>query len=93
MNMGQDRHMQMVVHNAVQNLGVQNVGNQNGLIVVTGIANQNPNGNGYVVEARAEGNAIRNNEAGIQLQVEEFHLMAAVADLYEIKEVNAEEYE
>ncbi|GJS06180.1 retrovirus-related pol polyprotein from transposon TNT 1-94 [Tanacetum coccineum] len=50
-----------VVQNAVQNLGVQNVGNQNGLIVVPGITNQNPNGNGNVVAARDEGNAIRNN--------------------------------
>ncbi|GJW52159.1 hypothetical protein Tco_0093510 [Tanacetum coccineum] len=33
---------------AIQNQGVQNVGNQNGLIVVSGIANQNPNGNGNV---------------------------------------------
>ncbi|GKB99911.1 integrase, catalytic region, zinc finger, CCHC-type containing protein [Tanacetum coccineum] len=140
MNMGQDRHIQMVggnggnqnqvVQNAVQNPGVQNVGNQNGLIVVPGIANQNPNGNGNVVAARAEGNAIGNNgnqircyncrglghlarnctvrprrrdaaylqtqlliaqkeEAGIQLQAEEFDLMAAAADLDEIEEVNA----
>ncbi|GJR22456.1 retrovirus-related pol polyprotein from transposon TNT 1-94 [Tanacetum coccineum] len=130
MNMGQDRQMQMVVQNAVQNPGVQNVGNQNGLIVVLGIANQNPNGNGNVVAARAEGNAIGNNgnqircyncrglghlarnctvrprrrdaaylqtqlliaqkeEAGIQLQAEEFDLMAATADLDEIEEVNA----
>ncbi|GJT72464.1 ribonuclease H-like domain-containing protein [Tanacetum coccineum] len=43
----------------VQNPGVQNVGNQNGLIVVVGITNQNENGN--VVETRAEGNANRNN--------------------------------
>ncbi|GKB70505.1 hypothetical protein Tco_0931917 [Tanacetum coccineum] len=52
-----------VVQNAVQNPGIQNVGNQNGLIVVLGIANQNLNlnGNGYVVAVRAEGNAIRNN--------------------------------
>ncbi|GKF01417.1 gag-pol polyprotein, partial [Tanacetum coccineum] len=50
-----------VVPNAFQNLGVQNVGNQNGLIVVSGIANQNPNRNGNVVAARAEGNAIGNN--------------------------------
>ncbi|GKB43958.1 retrovirus-related pol polyprotein from transposon TNT 1-94 [Tanacetum coccineum] len=140
MNMGQDRQMQMVggnggnqnqvIQNAVQNLGVQNVRNQNGLIVVPGITNQNPNGNGNVVAARAEGNAIGNNgnqircyncrglghlarnctvrprrrdaaylqtqlliaqkeEAGIQLQAEEFDLMAAAADLDEIEEVNA----
>ncbi|GJS40955.1 retrovirus-related pol polyprotein from transposon TNT 1-94 [Tanacetum coccineum] len=62
-----------VVQNAVQNPGVQNVGNHNGLIVVLGIANQNLNGNGNVVAARAEGNAIRNN----------------AADLDEIEEVNA----
>ncbi|GJU26526.1 retrovirus-related pol polyprotein from transposon TNT 1-94 [Tanacetum coccineum] len=60
-NMGQDRQMQMVIQNAVQNPGVQHVGNQNGLLVVLGIANQNPNGNGNVVAAPAEGNAIRNN--------------------------------
>ncbi|GJU69984.1 retrovirus-related pol polyprotein from transposon TNT 1-94 [Tanacetum coccineum] len=105
-----------VVQNAVQNPGVQNVRNQNGLIVVPGIANQNPNGNGNVVASRAEGNVIGNNgnqircyncrglghlarnytvrprrmdvaylqtqlliaqkeEAGIQLQAEEFDLM------------------
>ncbi|GJV79873.1 hypothetical protein Tco_1515743 [Tanacetum coccineum] len=75
MNMGQDRQIQMigghggnqVVHNVVQNLRVQNVGNQNGLIVVPGIApliahqNANYNGNGNVVAARAEGNVNRNN--------------------------------
>nr|GEU68844.1 hypothetical protein [Tanacetum cinerariifolium] len=38
-----------------------NVGNQNGLIVVPGNANQNPNGNGNLVAARAEGNAIGHN--------------------------------
>nr|GEW66235.1 hypothetical protein [Tanacetum cinerariifolium] len=47
----------LVVQNVSQNLGVQNVGNQNGLIVVPGIANPNANqiGNGNVVEARNEG--------------------------------------
>ncbi|GJW33288.1 hypothetical protein Tco_0053320 [Tanacetum coccineum] len=35
--------------------------NENGLIVVPGIANQNLNGNGNVVTARAEGNVIGNN--------------------------------
>ncbi|GKC74504.1 hypothetical protein Tco_1120387 [Tanacetum coccineum] len=41
----------------------ENFGNQNGLIVVPRIANQNlnPNRNGNVVAARAEGNAIGNN--------------------------------
>nr|GFA41561.1 hypothetical protein [Tanacetum cinerariifolium] len=75
MNMGQVRLMRM------------NGGNQNGLIVVLRIANQNPNGNGNVVAARAEGNATGNN--GIQLQAEQFDLMAAATDLDEIEEVNA----
>nr|GFA57386.1 hypothetical protein [Tanacetum cinerariifolium] len=50
-----------VVQNAVKNLGIQNVRNQNGLVVVLEIANQNPNRIGNVVAARAEGNAIKNN--------------------------------
>ncbi|GJW10243.1 hypothetical protein Tco_1576070 [Tanacetum coccineum] len=81
----------------------QNVGNQNGLIVVLGIANQNTNqnGNGNVEAARAEGNGNGNNEnqtqlliaqkeeAGIQLQAEEFDLMDVAGALDEIEEVNA----
>nr|GFD14987.1 hypothetical protein [Tanacetum cinerariifolium] len=50
-----------VVQNAVQNPGVQNIRNHNGLIVVLGITNQNPNRNGNVVAVQAEGNAIGNN--------------------------------
>ncbi|GKA33070.1 hypothetical protein Tco_0719437, partial [Tanacetum coccineum] len=71
-----------VVQNVVQNSGVQNVGNQNWLIVVLGIANPNANqiGNGNVVAERAE---------GIQLQAEEFDFMAVAGDLEEIEEVNA----
>nr|GFA02918.1 hypothetical protein [Tanacetum cinerariifolium] len=98
MNMGQDRQMQMVVQNAVQVPRVQNIGNQNGLIGVLGNANQNLNGNGNLVAARAEGNAAGHNGnqircyncrgVGIQLQAEEFALMAAAADLDEIEEVN-----
>ncbi|GJR79539.1 hypothetical protein Tco_0150324, partial [Tanacetum coccineum] len=47
-----------LVRKYVQNPGIQNVGNHNGLIVVPGIANPNENqiGNGNVVVARAEGN-------------------------------------
>ncbi|GKG41299.1 retrovirus-related pol polyprotein from transposon TNT 1-94, partial [Tanacetum coccineum] len=100
-------------------MGVQNVGNQNGLIIVPRIANQN--GTGNVIVARAEGNANGNKgnqircyncrglghlarnctvrsrrrdaaylqtqlliaqkeKAGIQLQAEEFDLMAVAAD-------------
>nr|GEU61215.1 hypothetical protein [Tanacetum cinerariifolium] len=93
-----------VVHNAVQNMGVQNVRNQNEVIVVSGIANLNVNynENGNVVAARVEVRPKRRDvaylqtqlliaqkeEAGIQLQAEEFDLMAATGDLDEIKEVN-----
>nr|GEV82087.1 hypothetical protein [Tanacetum cinerariifolium] len=92
-----------VIQNAVQNPRIQNVGNQNGLIVVPGNANLNLNGNGNLVAARAEVKPRRRDvaylqtqlliaqkeEAGIQLQAEEFDLMADVADLDEIKKVNA----
>nr|GEZ40179.1 hypothetical protein [Tanacetum cinerariifolium] len=73
-----------VVQNAIQNPGVQNVGNQNGLIVVSGIANQNLNGNGNLVPARAEGNATRHN--GNQIRCYNYR---GLADLDEIEEVNA----
>nr|GEV69741.1 copia protein [Tanacetum cinerariifolium] len=64
--------------------GIQNVRNQNGLTVVPGIDNQNlnQNGNGNVVPARAK------EEARIQLQDEEFDLMAVAGDINEIDEVN-----
>ncbi|GKA37145.1 hypothetical protein Tco_0723710 [Tanacetum coccineum] len=51
----------LVRQNAVQNQGTQNVRNQNGLSVVSEIANQY--GNGNVAAARAEGNANGNNGA------------------------------
>ncbi|GKF96868.1 hypothetical protein Tco_0292689, partial [Tanacetum coccineum] len=74
--------------NAVQNPGVQNIGNQNGLIVVPRIANQNANQtrNSNVVAARLL--IAQKEEAGIQLQAEEFDLMAAAYDIDEIEEVN-----
>nr|GFC63204.1 hypothetical protein [Tanacetum cinerariifolium] len=63
--------------------------------------NQNQIGNGNLVAVHAEGNAAGHNEnqircyncrgeeAGIQLQAEEYDLMAAAANLDEIEEVNA----
>ncbi|GKC60977.1 hypothetical protein Tco_1088575 [Tanacetum coccineum] len=86
--------------NAVQNQGMQNVGNQNGLIFVPAVKNKN----GNVVSARAKNNARprrrdvaylqtqllipQKEEAVIQLQDEEFDLMVVV-DCEEIEEVNA----
>nr|GFA69249.1 hypothetical protein [Tanacetum cinerariifolium] len=90
-----------VIQNALQNPRVQNVGNQNGLISVQGNGNQNQIGNGNLVAERAEGNAVGQNgnqircynckgeEAEIQLQAEEYDLMAAAADINELKKVNA----
>nr|GEV39130.1 integrase, catalytic region, zinc finger, CCHC-type, peptidase aspartic, catalytic [Tanacetum cinerariifolium] len=122
------RNRNQVIQNVVQNPRIQNVGNQNGQIVVPG-TNQNPNGNGNLVAARAEGNKTGHNgnqircyncrgfshfarnctvrprrrdaaylqtrlliaqkeKTRIQLQAEEFDLIAAAANLDEIEEVN-----
>nr|GEX83161.1 hypothetical protein [Tanacetum cinerariifolium] len=58
-----------VTQNAVQNPGVQNGGNQNGLVVIPEIANQN--GTGNIVAARAEGtrngNQVSISTSGTQL--------------------------
>nr|GEX85948.1 hypothetical protein [Tanacetum cinerariifolium] len=82
-----------VIQNAVQNPRVQNVGNQNGLIGVQRNGNQNQIGNGNLVVASAEGNAVGQNENQIRCYncrgVEEYDLMAAAADLDKIEEVNA----
>nr|GEW26747.1 hypothetical protein [Tanacetum cinerariifolium] len=89
------RAERLVVQNGVQNLGVLNVENHNGLIVVPGIANQNVNpvGNGNVVAAWNEGNDstadCQKEGVEIQLQAKEFDLMAAAGDIDEIEEVNA----
>nr|GEZ15259.1 hypothetical protein [Tanacetum cinerariifolium] len=81
----------LVIQNAVQNPRVQNVGNQNGLIGVQWNGNHNPIRNGNLVAARAEGNAAGQNGNQIRCYncrgVEEYDLMAAVADLDEIEEV------
>nr|GEW13394.1 hypothetical protein [Tanacetum cinerariifolium] len=85
-----------VVQNAVQNPSVQNVGNQNR------IRCYNSKGLGHLAKnctirpRRRDAASLQTQlliaqkeEAGIQLQAEEFDLMAAAADLDEIKEVNA----
>nr|GEX13605.1 hypothetical protein [Tanacetum cinerariifolium] len=93
MNMGQDRQMQMVGGSGFLECSLESRSSEcwksEWANCCSGIANQNLNENGNVVAARAEGNAIGNNEeARIQLQAEEFDLMATPADLYEIEEVN-----
>nr|GEY17523.1 hypothetical protein [Tanacetum cinerariifolium] len=84
-----------------RNRQIAQPGNLNGYNDIQNVENQNPNRNGNLVAAHAKGNATGHNgnqircynfrgleEAGIQLQAEEFDLMA-VADLDEIEEVNA----
>nr|GEY99044.1 hypothetical protein [Tanacetum cinerariifolium] len=61
--------LNQVAQNAIQNLRVRNVRNQNWLIGVPKNANQN--GNGNLVVARAEGNATRHNAAVDLDEIEE----------------------
>ncbi|GJX48099.1 retrovirus-related pol polyprotein from transposon TNT 1-94 [Tanacetum coccineum] len=71
-NIGQDRKMQMVGGNDGDKFGQyagQIEGNQNGYNAVQNVGNQNPNGNGNVVVARAEGNAIGNNDNQIRCYI------------------------
>ncbi|GJU85438.1 hypothetical protein Tco_1292984 [Tanacetum coccineum] len=81
-----------VGQNAVQNPGIQNVENMNGLSVVPEIANQY--GNGNVVTAPDEGNGngingnlIRQEEARIQLTQAEFDFIADASASEEIERV------
>nr|GEX60132.1 hypothetical protein [Tanacetum cinerariifolium] len=69
MNMGQDRQMQMVEgngENQFRQYTRQNVGNLNGHNNVQNAGNQNPNWNGNLVVARAEGNVIGHNDNQIR---------------------------
>nr|GEZ02698.1 hypothetical protein [Tanacetum cinerariifolium] len=101
-NIGNPAGYNDVIGNQVMQNAVQNPRVQNGLIGVQGNGNQNQIGNGNLVAARAEGNAAGQNrnqircykcrgkeEAGIQLQAEEYDLMAAAVDLDKIEELNA----
>ncbi|GJZ95249.1 hypothetical protein Tco_0667452 [Tanacetum coccineum] len=88
-----------VVLNASQNPSVQNVGNQNGLTVVSEIAN--PYGNGNVVTRNDEPGKqdaaylqkqmqiTQKEEAGIQLTQEEIYFMADAGAYDEIEKVTA----
>ncbi|GJX11877.1 hypothetical protein Tco_0201736 [Tanacetum coccineum] len=90
-NIDQDRQMLMVEDN--------NVGNQNGLSVDLGIANQYGIGNVITARAEGNGNGINGNqirqlqiaqkeEAGIQLNSEEFDFMAVFGAYDEIEEMD-----
>ncbi|GJW86748.1 retrovirus-related pol polyprotein from transposon TNT 1-94 [Tanacetum coccineum] len=79
---------------AFLNPGIQNVGNQNELIVVPGIANTECNSEWGMVSlqlprAKTQLLIAQKEEARIQLQAKEFDLMAVAGDLDKIKEVNA----
>nr|GEX96770.1 integrase, catalytic region, zinc finger, CCHC-type, peptidase aspartic, catalytic [Tanacetum cinerariifolium] len=81
-----------VAQNAVQNLGAQNGGNQNGLVVVPGIANQNGTARPRIRDTaylQTQLLIAQKEEAWIQLQAEEFDFVAAAGDLDEIEEINA----
>nr|GFC40388.1 hypothetical protein [Tanacetum cinerariifolium] len=81
MNMSQDRQMQMIGGNGGNQLrqyAGQNARNLNGYNAVQNVRNQ-----------VAQNPRVQNKEeAGIQLQLEEYDLMATAADLDEIEEVN-----
>nr|GEY31548.1 hypothetical protein [Tanacetum cinerariifolium] len=102
-NMGQDRHMQMVRgngRNQFREFAGQNarnqigynawhiVGNQNGYNAIQNVRNQ------HGIEVMVMGIMTQlliaqKEEAGIQLQAKEFDLMATVGDIDEIKKVTA----
>nr|GFC90472.1 hypothetical protein [Tanacetum cinerariifolium] len=103
MNMGQDRQMQMIGGNGgnqFRQYAGQNAWNLNGYNEVQNVRNQNQIRNGNLVAAprprrrdaaylQTQLLIAQKEEAGIRLQVEEYDLMAAAADLDEIEEVNA----
>nr|GEW29171.1 hypothetical protein [Tanacetum cinerariifolium] len=83
MNMDQDRQMQMIGGNdgnQFRQYAGQNARNPAGYNDVIG--NQ-------VIQNAIQNPRVQNEEVGIQLQAEEYDLMAAAADLDEIEEVNA----
>nr|GFB15053.1 hypothetical protein [Tanacetum cinerariifolium] len=99
MNMGQERQMKMIGGNGgnqFRQYAGQNTRNLNGYNAVQNVENQaaqNPkvqnvgNHNGLIgVQGNGNQNQIGN---GIQLQAEEYDLIATAADLDEIEEVNA----
>nr|GFB59550.1 hypothetical protein [Tanacetum cinerariifolium] len=86
-----------VAQNAVQNAGVQNDGNQNGLVVVLQLQRIGHIARNCTARPKRRDAAYlqtqlliaQKEEAGIQLQAEEFDFMVAAGNLDEIEEVNA----
>nr|GFC98137.1 hypothetical protein [Tanacetum cinerariifolium] len=93
-NLNGYNEVQNVRNQVAQNPRVQNIGNQNGLIGVQGNGIHNQIGNARprrrdAAYLQTQLLIAQKEEAGIQLQAEEYDLMAAAADLDEIEEVNA----
>nr|GEU92534.1 putative ribonuclease H-like domain-containing protein [Tanacetum cinerariifolium] len=96
MNLGQDRHMQMVGGNATRAEGNTNGNNGNQIRCYNcrglGQFSRNCTTKPRKRDAaylQTQLHIAQKEEAGIQLQAKEFDFMAAVGDLDEIKEVNA----
>nr|GFB51348.1 hypothetical protein [Tanacetum cinerariifolium] len=93
-NLNGYNEVQNVRNQVAQNPRVQNIGNQNGLIGVQGNRIQNQIGNARprrkdAAYLQTQLLIAQKEDAGIQLQAEEYDLMVAAADLDKIKEVNA----
>ncbi|GJZ64445.1 retrovirus-related pol polyprotein from transposon TNT 1-94 [Tanacetum coccineum] len=77
----------LVGQNAVQNQGIQNIRNQNGLSIISRIANQHGNGNVIVARAEGNGNRINGNQIRCYNCQGEGHYASNCTD--EIEEVNS----
>nr|GEX66019.1 hypothetical protein [Tanacetum cinerariifolium] len=78
-----------VIQNAAQNLRIQNIGNQNGLIVVPGNANQNPNGNDGSAEVHNYENCYDNEIFNVFTQEEQYtELLEPIPEPHQVPQNN-----